>query len=557
MRLRTIVLERRLICLFILAVLSSAVSFAHPDELPSMNQKQMEKFYNELSQKSSYDIMKLGLDLMDNHQAFDSAMVCANVVINRYDPKLGKEETELCIDAFNAAGYLCYYHFNDYSRAYDYLSRAIKIAEDCGLENSAICRTYLTVANMFVTSGINYASDNMKTTALSYYEKCFDTAYNIKLWDMYGKSFIYEASFLLLLKKNDEIKALLDKVAVSEYPTTERNYYHFLNMYKAMQAFVAGKNEEARSYLYAQTKREIGSTISNRYYCLTLTGIAHIFESEQQYDSAIVVFKKILPIARKHDMRDIVVASYNAIANDYLAKGDEGSFVEYNKMYAEAKDSLEHNSGLLDVGEKHFLTMLNRATETNEKLNSQVLNHTIVSFILAIIAIMAVMLFVLVNRKNKYLDERNRLLYERYQNVLHEGDNNPSETQKYKSSNLTEEEKQRLCSEIGRVLQMKDKICQSSFTIDEMAQLIGTNSRYVSQVINECYGGNFSSVVAERRVKEACRMFDDPELSKHLTIEAVSQSVGFKSRNSLISAFKKFTGLTPSEYQKASREEAE
>lgn len=42
----------------------------------------------------------------------------------------------------------------------------------------------------------------------------------------------------------------------------------------------------------------------------------------------------------------------------------------------------------------------------------------------------------------------------------------------------------------------------------------------------------------------------DREHYGNLTIEAISQGVGFKLRASFISAFKKFTGLTPSQFLK-------
>jgi AraC-like DNA-binding protein len=35
---------------------------------------------------------------------------------------------------------------------------------------------------------------------------------------------------------------------------------------------------------------------------------------------------------------------------------------------------------------------------------------------------------------------------------------------------------------------------------------------------------------------------------------AISQSVGFKSRSAFVTAFKRFTGLTPSEYLRVAKE---
>ena len=74
---------------------------------------------------------------------------------------------------------------------------------------------------------------------------------------------------------------------------------------------------------------------------------------------------------------------------------------------------------------------------------------------------------------------------------------------------------------------------------------MNTNKSYLSQVINEYFRKNFSTFVNEYRVKEASRLLLEKE-SENYTIEAIANSVGFKSKSAFNSAFKKFTGITPS-----------
>ncbi len=63
-------------------------------------------------------------------------------------------------------------------------------------------------------------------------------------------------------------------------------------------------------------------------------------------------------------------------------------------------------------------------------------------------------------------------------------------------------------------------------------------------------GCSFSILLSDARVKEACRRMNANAGLKHLTIEAIANEVGFKSRVTFLTAFKRVTGLTPTEYRK-------
>ena len=128
------------------------------------------------------------------------------------------------------------------------------------------------------------------------------------------------------------------------------------------------------------------------------------------------------------------------------------------------------------------------------------------------------------------------------------------QTEKYASSGLDESGKQSLRQRIGNVMDDVEVIASPDFSLQQLAEKVGSNSRYVSQVINECYGCNFRALLNDRRVKEACCRLSDKENFGHFTIDAIASSVGFRSRSNFLNVFKKITGLSPSEFQLYAKE---
>ena len=102
-----------------------------------------------------------------------------------------------------------------------------------------------------------------------------------------------------------------------------------------------------------------------------------------------------------------------------------------------------------------------------------------------------------------------------------------------------------------------DEIFSPEFSLERLAMLSESKSKYVSQVINEYYEQNFNNFLNSYRIKEACKRMGDIANYGNYTIEAISESVGFKSRSTFVSSFKRITGLTPSQYQRIARKEAQ
>ena len=118
---------------------------------------------------------------------------------------------------------------------------------------------------------------------------------------------------------------------------------------------------------------------------------------------------------------------------------------------------------------------------------------------------------------------------------------------------LSRSDAEELLMRIRYVLGNSSEIYTAGFSIGRLAELTESNVKYVSETINSLMGQNFSSLLAEQRVHEACRRMNDREHYGNVTIEAIAESVGIKSRSNFSQVFKRVTGLSPSEYQRMAK----
>lgn len=89
----------------------------------------------------------------------------------------------------------------------------------------------------------------------------------------------------------------------------------------------------------------------------------------------------------------------------------------------------------------------------------------------------------------------------------------------------------------------------------ELSEEIGIPSRQLSQLVNESLNMNFFDFINSYRVGEFKKLMQEPA-ARQKTILQILFEVGFNSKASFNRAFKKHTGMTPSQYKKNIRPEA-
>lgn len=83
-------------------------------------------------------------------------------------------------------------------------------------------------------------------------------------------------------------------------------------------------------------------------------------------------------------------------------------------------------------------------------------------------------------------------------------------------------------------------------SLDSVSAIVNINSSYISTQFKRCFGVNFVDYLTELRMNAAKELLSDPLRS---TAE-VAGMVGYESANYFARAFKKKTGMTPTEYRR-------
>ncbi len=117
---------------------------------------------------------------------------------------------------------------------------------------------------------------------------------------------------------------------------------------------------------------------------------------------------------------------------------------------------------------------------------------------------------------------------------------------KYQKSGLTEQELARIASKIEAAMTNKKLYLDSGLSLQKLASAVQVSPNYVSQALNENLKKSFFDYVNSYRIQHAI-----PELlDAQKTVLDIAMDAGFNARSSFYKAFKKTTGLTPSEYKK-------
>lgn len=274
------------------------------------------------------------------------------------------------------------------------------------------------------------------------------------------------------------------------------------------------------------------------------------------YTAAVRTLRQAERLTYVYNLRDIRLAILSIYQRICEATGDSLGLPLVKQHVLALCDSLKSHVVVDNLAQLEYMKE-RRDMQTDIKVNALRARVSGWALVVAVAVGVVILIFLLVLRhKNRRLRQHSLMLYERIQRILEDSAARPSPGHapavKYENSKLDEKDKEEMAEAIKRIMD-SDAIFSPDISLASFSRLVGRNQKAVSQVIHERYNCSFTSLINRARIMEACRRMEMPRYAGYST-EGIAESVGFVSRNTFDSNFKRFTGVGLRAYRKAATE---
>lgn len=500
-----------------------------------------------------------------HHNLTDSAMMCANIQASKYGKeKLTKEEIEACCSAYRYLGVEYLTHYYNFQSAAECYLKAGQIADEHGLEQ---LMTVVAVDQAVLGFVRNQLENNFvyNNTEIDGFKKAFhrtldypastDKEYSIFITEMAA------SNMLCLAIKFDKTKEVTNEVQA--YREAQKQNGTCCNiaelLCQAIDFYNAGNYNKAFEILQTPINRpkpfndrdcvQAQSIIKVSQYAILLKSgkRAEGLKLLQQYEHFM----------RENELPFEQLEALQLIKQHYEVDGNESLANKYALLYYTTKDEFINKSRVGKMDQAKLNLELEQTRERIREMSYRQKMQSLLLWSTIIIALLALTILGVLYANYRKTKRTNLLLYEKNIALLNEGKDLRPATAEIPEKTPHEEPTQadmELMKKITALMESSPEVFTEAFSLNRLAELVGSNSKYVSRAINLCKQCNFSVLLNEYRIKEACRRLMDTVNYGNYTIEGIANSVGYKSRSNFTTIFKESVGLTPSAFQKLSRD---
>ena len=530
--------------------------------------------YEQMSRMDIEDLVGLGTRRLVEENKPDQALMAFTLAMGRYRRNLDESDKRLCMQACYGAWLVYFNHFCNYQKAFESIMTARDIADDIQQDQPKV---YLLAGNIYQTISEQSNDSRLMRRAYTYYYKALDMAivtHDRSSIDICFSNLLTAAHSLHCIDKLGRAWRAYSTLPVGR-DDVRRRYNH--SAYRMYTLWHGGKLRAAVGEVEGQIRSTPADAEHVRLVVNARLNKARLLFEQRLTGGALDELREAQQLADRAGLKDALLEIYELRARILQAAHlTQEANASYNH-YLTLKDSLYISRQLSNIDEMQFGYDLKKKDEKLQMEQARRQRLFVLAVALVAIALMLAVMLLIIKRKNSKLRESNRQLYlksvaqlkseanervvtHKYEQEIsnlqqHIATDSDPTRQRYKGSGLSDCDKGQVLARIKKVMEDVDEYCSPEFSVLRLSSLAGYKPKDISEVIHDFYNCNFNAFLNEYRIREACRRVAEDSSFTRLTIQGMANSVGFKSRSAFIAAFKKFAGLTPSEYIKISAQD--
>jgi AraC-like DNA-binding protein len=413
-----------------------------------------------------------------------------------------------------------------------YVLRSLQLAKKLNM-HYVMSAVYFNLAKLYRETEQYKQAEDVYFDYLQYTEKHQKRYENWKALDgiaiLYAEQKKYEKAeefFMKALTAADKINRISTKAVAL---TNVGRFYRLWN-----------KKQKAKEYLNQALKLRIDHNIKGLSLIRNLVELSEIALKEKQYEATEHFLMKALTLADSVGHLKMQVACQKNLAIMYYEQKNFAKSTRALFKYSRLEKKLQEQNQNADL--QRILTEYdNKGKEvqiTEQAYKIQIQTVVIVLLVLGVLGISVLAFFFrrLLRQQKEYNKELNEL----------KKDHNEHRNIKSKSPKTEQNSKAQALSRLQDLLE-EDVFRDKTLSLKSLAQLLGTNTTYLSEIINNEFECNFKTFLARYRVEWCKRQLIYGE---YTSIKQLAFDAGFSSTSAFYATFKTETSMTPAVYKR-------
>ncbi|PWG06337.1 helix-turn-helix domain-containing protein [Polaribacter aquimarinus] len=467
-----------------------------------------------------------------------------NLVLNEIDHK-----NEYCFKKNKITAltrlFWIYKNKKQYQKAFDAIIKKINVLESLDIKDNYYHANYLSTQNNLAiiksVLGFHVESRKILKDMIPLLPKIYS---NLNNGDYYHK--LFKSSTFNLIAES------YLKSSINNFKYLDSASYYFRKAFEVAKTFVPPhKNTETLYYL-----REAEVFIAKKEYRKSLNLIQKYSKNSKEFntsqninslkaicffnlqvkDSTLHYSKLYLQnFDKKNNNKKRLIAIYNILSNQYYIGKQLDSAFKYSELTIAELKLLDKSKN--EINKSHYLHNYNDIKKLNRSILEKEKNSFNTSiFIISIIILIFVLFFSFMLKKNRVISKNLNAIKKQ----------NSTQKKEYNIDNQLEKEILKGIIDLKR----NNYFLETGFNIQNLANQLNTNTSYLSYIINKEFNKSFKEYLIQLRIEYLIEKLKTNKEYKKFTIKSLAEEVGYTNASAFTRAFKKYKGITPSEFIK-------